>query len=150
MSRSGWYRLAISGKRSPGFRCESPLSGFALPVLRYFVGASESQAAAPLALISPVEGATVDSVQSPLFKWVENQPGSFVRLEIADRNEKTLLNSILPAGAMSYRAPSWLRDKAVDRNLRWRVVMFDQTGRPIAAAPWRRLRFVRAGGAARQ
>ena len=126
------------------------LSGFALPFLRYFVGASESQAAAPLALISPAEGATVDGAQSPLFTWVENQPGSFVRLEVIDRNEKPLLNSLLPVGAMSYRAPSWLREKAVDGNLRWRVTLFDQAGRQLAATPWRGLRLGTAGAAPRQ
>ena len=51
----------------PGIVHSGGLSGFALPVLRYFVGASESQATAPLTLISPAEGATVNSVQSPLF-----------------------------------------------------------------------------------
>ncbi|HEY8461003.1 MAG TPA: hypothetical protein VIM99_11515 [Blastocatellia bacterium] len=116
------------------------LSGFALPVLRYFVGAPESQAVTPLALISPSEGATVNGAQSPLFTWMENQPGAFARLEVTDRNEKPLLNSMLPAGTMHYRAPSWLRDKVVDGNLRWRVVMFDQAGQRIAATPWREFR----------
>lgn len=131
----------------PGIVHSGGLSGFALPVLRYFVGASESQAATPLALISPAEGATINSPQSPIFTWNENQPGSFVRLEIADRSEKPLLNSILPVGTMYYRAPSWLREKAVDGNLRWRVVMFDQTGQQIAATPWRGLRFAILGAA---
>ncbi len=126
------------------------LSGFALPVLRYFVGASESQAAMPLALISPVEGATINSDQSPLFTWIENQPASFVRLEVADRLEKTLLNSILPVGTMSYRAPPWLREKAVDGNLRWRVVMFDLMGQQIAVTPWRELRFAAPAAMPRQ
>lgn len=126
------------------------LSGFALPVLRYFVGASESPAASPLTLISPSEAATVNGPQSPLFTWAENQPGSFVRLEVMDRNEKYLLNSLLPVGAMSYRAPSWLREKAVDGNLRWRVVMFDQTGQQIAATPWRGLRLGMQDAAPRQ
>jgi hypothetical protein len=126
------------------------LSGFALPFLRYFVGSSESQGAAPLSLISPAEGATLNGDQPPLFTWVENQPGSFVRLEVTDRNEKPLINSLLPVGAMSYRAPSWFREKAVDGNLRWRVVMFDQTGQQIAATPWRGLRLGTPSASPRQ
>ncbi|HEV2666239.1 MAG TPA: hypothetical protein VG324_15075, partial [Blastocatellia bacterium] len=98
----------------------------------------------------PAEGASVNSDQSPLFTWVENQSGSFVRLEVTDRSEKALLNSLLPIGIMSYRAPSWLREKTVDGNLRWRVVMFDQTGQQIAATPWRGLRLGTPGGAPRQ
>ncbi|HZF37256.1 MAG TPA: hypothetical protein VE715_00400, partial [Blastocatellia bacterium] len=121
-----------------------------LPALRYFVGASESQSVTPLTLISPAEGATVNGVQSPLFTWVETQPGAFVRLEVVDGNEKPLLNSMLPVGTAHYRAPSWLRVRAVDGNLRWRVVMFDQTGRQIAAAPWRGLRLEMSGAEPRQ
>jgi hypothetical protein len=134
----------------PGIAHSGGLSGFALPVLRYFIGASESQAAAPLTLISPTEGAAVNNAQSPLFTWVENQTGAFVRLEVTDRNEKPLLNSMLPVGTLHYRAPSWLRVKAVDGNLRWRVVMFDQTGQQIAAAPWRGLRLEMSGAEPRQ
>jgi hypothetical protein len=134
----------------PGVVHSGGLSGFALPVLRYFVGASESQAAAPLTLISPAEGATVNSVQSPLFTWAENQTGAFVRLEVTDRNDKPLLNSILPMGTLHYHAPSWLRLKAIDGNLRWRLVMFDQAGQQIAAAPWRGLRLDISGAEPRQ
>ncbi|MGH9767742.1 MAG: hypothetical protein ACREAB_09950 [Blastocatellia bacterium] len=134
----------------PGIVHSGALSGFALPVLRYFVGASESQAATPLALISPAEGATINSDQSPLFTWVENQPGAFVRLEVTDRSAKPLLNSLLPVGVIRYRAPSWLRAKAIDGNLRWRIVMFDQTGQQIAASPWRGLKFAISGAAPRQ
>ncbi len=121
------------------------LAGFALPVLRYLVGASESRAATPLALVAPAEDATVNDPRSLLFTWIENQPGAFVRLEVTDRNEKPLLNSLLPVGTTYYRAPLWLRAKAVDGNLRWRVVMFDQIGRPIAATPWRGLRLGTSG-----
>jgi hypothetical protein len=124
----------------PGIAHSGGLAGFALPVLRYFVGAAESQAVTPLALLSPSEGATINNAQSPIFTWVENQPCAFVRLEVTDWNEKPLLNSMLPAGILRYHAPSWLREKAVDVNLRWRVVMFDQAGLPVAAAPWRELR----------
>lgn len=122
-----------------GITHSGALSGFALPVLRYFVSASENRAA-PLTLISPAEDATVNGAQPPLFRWMENQPAAFARLEITDRNEKPLLNSILPVGTMYYRAPSWLRAKAVDGNLRWRVALFDQSGMQIAATPWRGLR----------
>ncbi len=131
----------------PGIVHSGALSGFALPVLRYFVGATESQAAAPLAQISPVEGATFNGVQSPLFTWVENQPGSFVRLEVTDLIEKPVLSSLLPVGVMFYRAPSWLRAKAIEGNLRWRVVMFDQKGQQLGATPWRGFKFAAPGAA---
>lgn len=71
------YQSAIDGA-GPGIAHSGGLAGFALPVLRYFVGASESQAVTPLALISPSEGATINSAQSPIFTWVENQSCAFV------------------------------------------------------------------------
>ena len=36
--------------------------------------------------------------------------------------------SLLVAGTSVYRAPSWLKEKGGDGNLRWRVVALDQQG----------------------
>src|SRR5262249_54400047 len=112
----------------PGIVHSGALAGFALPTLRYFVGGAESSAVAPLALIAPAEDAALNGAQPPLFTWVENQPGAFVRVEITGRDEKPLLNALLPAGSGHYRAPSWLRAKTVDGNLPWRLLIFDQPG----------------------
>lgn len=125
----------------PGIVHSGALAGFALPVLRYFVGKAESHAAMPIALRAPADDATLNDVEPLTFAWTENQPGAFVRLEINDANEKPVLNVLLPVRTESYRAPSWLRMKVIGGNLRWRVVMFDQKGQEIDASPWRGMRF---------
>ena len=124
----------------PGIVHSGALAGFAFPVLRYFVGKAESRVAASLTLMTPADGATINEAQALIFAWAENQSGAFVRLEIIDANEKPLLNVLLPVGTLNYRAPSWMWVKANNANLRWRVVMFDQSGLESAATLWRGLR----------
>ncbi len=138
--KEGDSNLAAVGA-GPGIVHSGALAGFALPVLRYFVGKAESRAAVPLALRAPADDATLNDMEPLTFSWTENQPGAFVRLEINDANEKPVLNVLLPVRTENYRAPSWLRTKASGGNVRWRVVMFDQKGQEIGATPWRGLRF---------
>ncbi len=133
----------------PGVVHSGALAGFALPVLRYFVGKAETQATGPLTLMTPADEATIGDGQLLIFRWTESQSGAFVRLEINDENEKPVLNVLLPVRAEHYRAPSWLRAKANGGNLRWRVVMFDEKGQQIAATPWRGLRLEASGATPR-
>ncbi|MEP7272938.1 MAG: hypothetical protein ABI882_15660 [Acidobacteriota bacterium] len=133
----------------PGIVHSGALAGFALPVLRYFVGKGESQATGPLTLVTPADSATVGDGQLLAFAWTESQSGAFVRLEIKDESEKPVLNVLLPVRTGNYRAPSWLRTRANGGDLRWRVVLFDQQGQQITATPWRGLRLGRSGAIAR-
>jgi hypothetical protein len=41
-----------------------------------------------------------------------------------------------------YRAPSWIKEKAGDGILRWRVVAFDQSGAVIGESQWRVLKLI--------
>ena len=138
--KEGDSNLAAVGA-GPGIVHSGALAGFALPVLRYFVGKAKSRAAMPIELRAPADEATLNDVEPLTFAWTENRPGAFVRLEIYDANEKPVLNVLLPVRTESYRAPSWLRTKVNGENLRWRVVMFDEKGADIDASPWRGLRF---------
>jgi hypothetical protein len=67
---------------------------------------------------------------------------AFYRLEIEDESGRLVLSAILKLGEKSYRAPSWLRSKLGNGNLRWRVLALDQAGAQIGETPHRRLRLV--------
>ena len=129
-----------------GFVNSGAVAGFPLPVLRYFVGSGS--AARPvrqsLSLLLPADNVSVSSHISPEFSWSENEQGAFYGLEVQDRQGKQVLAAILPAGIGIYRAPSWLKDRAGDGTLRWRVVGLDQTGNRISETPWRNLRLTPA------
>ncbi|MDQ3819420.1 MAG: hypothetical protein M3362_17320, partial [Acidobacteriota bacterium] len=62
------------------------------------------------------------------------------RLEIEDANGKTILSALLPRGTGTYRAPSWLRERAPGV-LRWRVIALDDAGKELSESEWRTLRF---------
>lgn len=118
------------------------VAGFPLPVLRYYVGsgtgvlpaAATMNAAAPrFAQVSPADNTIITGSEAALFKWSEVQGAAFYRLEIEDTEGKAVLAAVLPVvGAGSYRAPSFLKEKALGSVLRWRVVAMDAAGNQLA------------------
>ncbi|MGE0129926.1 MAG: hypothetical protein AB7U82_17730 [Blastocatellales bacterium] len=112
-------------------------AGFPMPVLRYVVGGGDntSNVSKPgqFALVSPRDGATARANQPIDFVWAASPQAVFYRLEItADTTGRPILSAVLKAGVLTYRAPSWLKDKAGAQALRWRVVALDQQGNRVA------------------
>ncbi len=93
------------------------VAGFPLPVLRYFVGGSQSapvtaSAQKRLALLQPNDEAVLSLGQPVDFSWAEDGQAAFYRLEVEDAQGQPVLSALLPAGSGVYRAPSWLKEKA--------------------------------------
>lgn len=122
-------------------------AGFALPVLRYIVGGSDNtqDVAAPGEFLSllPKDGTTLPANQISEFVWSENPQAKLYRLEIEDDNGKLIHSAVLKAPVRTYRAPSWLKAKAGDGALRWRVIALDQQGKTIGGTSRRSFRFAR-------
>ncbi|MBP6824209.1 MAG: hypothetical protein KA368_21860, partial [Acidobacteria bacterium] len=122
-------------------------AGFPLPVLRYVVGGSDNtqDVAAPgefLPLL-PKDGTTLAANQIAEFVWSENPQAKLYRLEIEDDNGKLIHSAVLKSSVRIYRAPSWLKAKAGDSNLRWRVIALDQQGKTVGGTSRRSFRFAR-------
>jgi hypothetical protein len=122
------------------------VAGFPLPTLRYVVGGGNNAPAAPtadrLALLLPGENRTLPRNAAVDFTWAGTPAASFYRLEVEDVNAKQILSALLPRGVTGYRAPSWLKERAGEGSLRWRVVALDQAGAQADATAWRSLRLV--------
>ncbi|MFN0109729.1 MAG: hypothetical protein ACKVZH_12820 [Blastocatellia bacterium] len=122
-------------------------AGFPMPVLRYVVGGADNtqDVAAPGEFLSllPKDGTTLAATQIAEFVWSENPQAKLYRLEIEDDNGKLIHSAVLKAPMRTYRAPSWLKAKAVDTNLRWRVIALDLTGKTIGGTSRRSFRFAR-------
>ncbi|HEY7544053.1 MAG TPA: hypothetical protein VID27_04180, partial [Blastocatellia bacterium] len=116
------------------------VAGFPLPPLRYFVGSgTDAQASSHLALLLPVEN-SVRQADKPIdFSWSEAQQAAFYRLEVTDAQGQAIFSALTLPGTGAYRAPSWIKDKAGDGNLLWRVVALDQNGNPVSETAWRKL-----------
>ena len=119
-------------------------AGFPMPVLRYVVGGGSdkptSTASSGLALLSPADGRILRPGAAVDFFWSESGQAAFYRLEIVGASGKLILSAALPRGVTRYRAPSWLKNKAGDGSLRWRVLALDQAGSQIGATALRNLR----------
>lgn len=122
-------------------------AGFPLPVLRYVVGGSDNtqDVAAPGEFLSllPKDGTTLAATQIAEFVWSENPQAKLYRLEIEDDNGKLIHSAVLKAPVRTYRAPSWLKAKSGDTNLRWRVIALDANGKTIGGTSRRSFRFAR-------
>jgi hypothetical protein len=139
--KEGDSNLAAVGAGS-GTVHSSAVAGFPLPVLRYFVGSGTGNAKTKqpqVALLHPRAEAVLSSRSSVDFSWSEPETAVFYRLEIQDGTGGAVLSAILPRGMPSYRAPSWLAQKAEDGFVRWRVVALDSTGNPLDESEWRTL-----------
>jgi len=127
------------------------VAGFSLPVLRYYVGNGDYQQATDnpsfqaqgggLLALLPEDQVLLAQDQLVDFKWSLIAPAATYRLEVADLQGNPIVSAIVLSGVSTYRAPSWLKDRVRDTVARWRVVAFDQAGRPLAETSWRSLRF---------
>ncbi len=132
-------------KAGAGFIQSGAVAGFALPALRYFVGskaADTTTASSALTLLLPADQSVAANDQPLEFSWSESPQAAVYRLEVEDNKAQRLLSAMLRRGVTLYRAPPWLKEKAGDGIMRWRVVAFDQTGAVISESQWRVLKLV--------
>ena len=123
------------------------VAGFPLPVLRYFVGGSQSttRASVPtrgLAQLAPSDDAQLPSDRPVEFSWSEGDNAAFYRVEVEDAQGQRVLSALLPAGTSVYRAPAWLKERSSAGELRWRVLALDRAGSQVSETSWRKLRLV--------
>jgi hypothetical protein len=143
--RAGGSDLSEVGA-GPGVVESGGVAGFPLPVLRYFVGAGPPPTAAALTLLTPGEGPGPARGGALVFSWdwSGGAEASVFRLEITEEGGKSILSALLPGGVRAYRAPSWLRERAGDAPVRWRVTALGEKGKSLAESQWRVLKT--AGG----
>jgi hypothetical protein len=141
------------------------VAGFSLPTLNYYVSNGSYQPVAPgsgvLTQLSPDERAVLPTDKPLDFTWTTTDNASTYRLEVEDLQGNPIISAILTAEAakqgsaakpsdattprdtLTYRAPSWLKDKIGISVARWRIVAFDQAAHRISQTDWRALRFGR-------
>jgi hypothetical protein len=130
----------------PGVVHNGAVAGFPLPMLRYYVGsaghAQPTLTAAPLTLLLPMSNAVLDAHQPLDFRWSETGTAMLYRLEVEDAAGNPMLSALLPAGSGAYHAPPWLKAKASNKPLRWRVLALDQSGKTLTESSWQSLRLI--------
>lgn len=138
--KEGDSSLAAVGV-GPGIVHSGAVAGFPIPSLRYFVGGGpDAQLTSELALLLPVDNGVRLGSESIDFSWTGLETATFYRLEVEDAQRRAILSALVLSGTWTYRAPGWLKDKAGDGILRWRVIALDQNGTSIGETRWRSLR----------
>jgi len=123
------------------------VAGFAMPVLRYYVGGSSGVTAGgttPADPLLPADGARVATGAALEFNWSPVERAVFYRLDSEDEQARPLLSAVLLATTQQYQAPSWLGERAAGRLLQWRVKAFDASNSLLNETPKRTLRLVSA------
>jgi len=121
-------------------------AGFAMPVLRYYVGtggeAQIDQFNAVDYQLAPADGAEFTISQSILFTWPTVAQTKYYRLIVENAAGVEIFSAVLLRDTRSYRAPSWLMRDAGSDLLRWRVIALDAKGTRLSETPIRTLRGV--------
>lgn len=133
LSNIGGGRVAASGG----------VAGFALPVLRFYVGAADRVAAlamrgpAQIELLAPGVAAEVPAGRTLRFAWVDIDGAALFRLEL-QHDGREVFAAYVPPLVSQYVAPAEaIAGPALER--RWRVVALDPAGTPIGRSEWRTL-----------
>ncbi|HEX6187210.1 MAG TPA: hypothetical protein VFZ40_03950 [Pyrinomonadaceae bacterium] len=118
-------------------------SGFAMPVLRYYVGTGGAQVDEFNAIdyqLTPADLAEFGVSQQIVFTWPAVPQAAYYRLIMEDATGAEIFSALLLRDTRSYRAPSWLLSQANTNQLRWRVTAFDTNRVKLTETVTRRLR----------
>ncbi len=121
------------------------VAGFAMPTLRYFVGATEELSTAnkypPITLLLP--HAKTITAERLNFTWMELEDSLGVvvyRIEFYDATGENLLiaSAFIKPGSSSYQPPTTVLQKLTQPFI-WKVVALDITGKELSNSPLRPL-----------
>jgi len=121
-------------------------SGFAMPILRYYVGTGGSQVDEYNAIdypLAPADMAEFGPSEQIVFTWPSVSQAKYYKLLIEDLAGAEILSAVVLRDTRSYRAPSWLIEKANTDQLRWRIQAFDANAKQVSETLVRRVRILR-------
>ena len=121
------------------------VAGFALPALHYYVGTAstaewDAATAGAVDLLSPPARAAIEPAAAVDFAWRPMAGAQFYRLEVRTAAGQPVIAAVTLPDTRTYRAPSFLPERAGDGYLQWRVTALDGEARRLADSGWRDLR----------
>jgi hypothetical protein len=106
------------------------VAGFSMPTLRYYVGASSNTA------IQQIAGTDIDLITPSLpivVSWPAAADAKLYRVEIED-DEKNVFTAMVLAPAVQYQVPSFVRELAASKPLKWKVTSLGDAGQVIGVS----------------
>ncbi len=121
-------------------------AGFAMPVMRYYVGTGGAQVDQFNAVdfqLAPRDLAEFSESQTIVFTWPAVPQAKYYRLITENAAGVEIFSAIVLRDTRSYRSPSWLLKAATTDLLRWRVIAVDANGTQLSETPTQTLRRLR-------
>lgn len=112
----------------PGSVATGGVAGFQMPVLRYYIGNSSNTDIRPIT--SPDSDAEV-ALLPIVLRWKGVPDTELYRLEIEDEEKKKVFSAVVLPAVRQYQLPSFVRELAAARQLRWRVIAIDASGKTL-------------------
>jgi hypothetical protein len=123
------------------------VAGFAMPVLRYYVGTGGEAQIDEFNSIErelvPTDLAEYRSGQSILFSWPSVAGTKFYKVIIENAAGAEVLSAVLLSDTRTYSAPSWLTANTSGDLVRWRVLAINGRGTKLSETVTRTLRLLK-------
>ena len=123
------------------------VAGFAMPVLRYYVGTGgDSQIDEFNSVdrqLAPADLAEFRPSQPIVFSWPSVPQTKYYKLVIESAAGVEVFAAVTLSDTRTYSAPSWLSTNAAGDLVRWQVLAFDSKGAKLSETAQRTLRRVR-------
>jgi hypothetical protein len=107
------------------------VAGFSMPTLRYYVGNSSNVDLQSITNTSISSNELTDETLPILLRWKEIGGAKFYRLEIQDEDKK-IFSAILLPPVKEYQLPSFIRELAESKQLRWKIFAIDKDGKMLS------------------
>lgn len=119
-------------------------AGFAMPVLRYYVGtggvSQVDEFNAALNVLRPDDETQFNMSQNILFSWPSISEAKIYRLDVEDLKGDVVFSAILLRDTNTYRVPAKLLAPELQTVLRWRVIAIGVDNKSLNVTPSRTLR----------
>ena len=104
------------------------VAGFQMPTLRYYVGNSSNTA---IQQITKPDDLADNLILPIVLRWKGVADARLYRLEIEDEENKKVFSAVVLHATRQYQLPSFVRELASSKQLKWRVVATDGNGKTL-------------------
>lgn len=104
------------------------VAGFPMPTLRYYVGNSSNTEIRQITKTN-FESQTENQLLPIILRWNFSENAKLYRVEIEDETNKKVFSAIVLPTVKQYQLPSFIRQLAVSKQLKWKIIAVDENGK---------------------
>lgn len=111
------------------------VAGFPMPTLRYYVGNSSNTEIRQITKTN-FEAPTEIQLLPIILRWDFRENAKLYRVEIEDETNKKVFSAVILPTVKQYQLPSFIRQLAVSKQLKWKIVAVDENGEETEHKPF--------------